>query len=104
MAPVVVSGDSMRPTLCAGDLCLVAYGVRIRQGDVVVARLPGRPLGVKRAVRRTADGWWLEGDDPTASTDSRTFGALSDDAVLGRVLIRYWPLARRPVLVRRLAT
>lgn len=94
----------MRPTLCAGDLCLVLWGVRIRPGDVVVARLPGRPLGVKRAVRRTADGWWLEGDDPSASTDSRTFGTVPDDAVLGRVLIRYWPLARRPVLVRRLAT
>jgi len=104
MAPVVVSGDSMRPTLCAGDLCLVMYGLRIRPGDVVVARLPGRPLGVKRAVRRTANGWWLEGDDAAASTDSRSFGAVPEQAVLGRVLIRYWPLARRPVLVRRLAT
>lgn len=94
----------MRPTLCAGDLCLVIRGVPVRPGDVVMARLPGRPLGVKRAVRRTADGWWLEGDDPAASTDSRTFGAVPDEAVLGRVLIRYWPLARRPVLVRRLAT
>jgi nickel-type superoxide dismutase maturation protease len=104
MAPVIVSGDSMRPTLCEGDFCLVVWGARIRAGDVVVARLPGRPLGVKRAVRRTAEGWWLAGDDPAASTDSRTFGAVPDDAVLGRVLIRYWPLARRPVLVRRLAT
>jgi phage repressor protein C with HTH and peptisase S24 domain len=94
----------MRPTLCAGDFCLVVRGVRIRPGDVVVARLPGRPLGVKRAVRRTAEGWWLEGDDPAASTDSRTFGAVPDEAVVGRVLIRYWPLARRPVLVRRPAT
>jgi nickel-type superoxide dismutase maturation protease len=104
LAPVVVTGDSMRPTLCAGDFCLVVWGVRIRPGDVVVARLPGRPLGVKRAVRRTESGWWLEGDDSTASTDSRTFGAVPDEAVLGRVLIRYWPLAKRPVLVRRLAT
>ncbi len=91
----------MRPTLCAGDLCLVVWGSPVRPGNVVVARLPGRPLGVKRAVRRTAEGWWLEGDDPEASTDSRTFGAVPDDAVLGRVVIRYWPPARRPVLVRK---
>ena len=94
----------MRPTLRSGDLCLVHWGGRVRVGDVVVARLPGRPLGVKRARQQLPTGWWLTGDDPAASTDSRDFGPVATDAVLGRVLVRYWPLARRPVRIRRLST
>lgn len=84
----------MAPTLVAGDFLLVRYGAQPRPGDIVVVALPGRPLGVKRAVRRTADGWWVQGDAPR-STDSRTFGAVPSDAVLGRVVWRYWPLLRR---------
>lgn len=88
---MAVAGDSMRPTLSPGDALLVRYGARIRPGMVVVAQLPGRPLGVKRAALHDADGWWLESDDPWHGTDSATFGSVPDDAVLGRVLARYWP-------------
>jgi nickel-type superoxide dismutase maturation protease len=84
----------MAPTLLPGDWLLVAYGVPPRPGDLVVVRLPGRPLGVKRAVRRQDGGWWVVGDNPAASTDSRTFGPVDPAAVLGRVLLRYWPLRR----------
>jgi nickel-type superoxide dismutase maturation protease len=88
---VAVSGDSMRPTLRTGDACLVRYGARIRPGMVVVARLPARPLGIKRAVLHDDDGWWLQSDDPRSGTDSATFGSVPDADVLGRVLLRYWP-------------
>lgn len=89
---VLVSGDSMRPTLRPGDACLVRYGARIEPGMVVVARLPARPLGIKRAtLYDDADGWWLESDDPLNGTDSATFGFVPDAAVLGRVVLRYWP-------------
>jgi phage repressor protein C with HTH and peptisase S24 domain len=88
---VGVAGDSMRPTLRPGDACLVRYGTRIREGHVVVARLPDRPLGVKRAVLHDADGWYLVSDDPLHGTDSATFGSVPDADVLGRVLLRYWP-------------
>jgi len=65
-----------------------------------VARLPGRPgvLAVKRVFGRSAAGWWLEGDNPSASTDSRRVGAVADHDVTARVLLRYWP---RPGLLRR---
>jgi nickel-type superoxide dismutase maturation protease len=98
----VVGGDSMTPTLQPGDQVLVRYGVRPRTGDVVVVQLPGRPLGVKRLIRRTGTGWWIEGD-AADSTDSRTFGSVLDEAVLGRVRWRYWPLVRRPLLRCRAA-
>ena len=89
---VLVSGDSMRPTLRPGDACLVRYGARIEPGMVVVARLPARPLGIKRAtLHDEADGWWLESDDPLNGTDSATFGFVPESDVLGRVVLRYWP-------------
>jgi nickel-type superoxide dismutase maturation protease len=85
----------MAPTLRHGDRVLVRRGGRpVRPGDVVVARLPDRPLGVKRAVRRSGGGWWLEGDNPHASTGSEVFGPVPDAAIVGRVLCRYWPLRR----------
>ena len=88
---VAVSGSSMVPTLLDGD-ALLAYPVRrVRPGDVVIARFCSRPdlLVVKRAIRPHRDGWWIEGDNPLATDDSRKYG---EAAVLGRVLLRY-PIA-----------
>ena len=87
---VLVSGPSMSPTLRHGDAVLIRSTGRIRPGDVVVARFAGTPdrLVVKRAIRRGASGWWLEGDNPYGSDDSRRYGEAD---VLGRVLVRYWP-------------
>ena len=96
-----VAGDSMRPTLEPGDWLVVRRGARVRPGDVVVARRPDRTglRVVKRALKRTDDGWWLVGDNPAASTDSRLFGAVPVALVEGRAVARYWPsptmLARR---------
>jgi signal peptidase I len=87
--PVGVSGPSMVPTLLDGD-ALLAYPVRrVRPGDVVIARFRSRPdlLVVKRAIRPYRDGWWIEGDNPLVTDDSRKYGEAD---VLGRVLFRYW--------------
>jgi nickel-type superoxide dismutase maturation protease len=88
-----MNGGSMRPALVPGDRLLIRWGTRIRPGDVVVARRPDRPtlLVLKRAVHRAGDGWWLVGDDPAASDDSGVFGAVADDLVVGRMLLRWWP-------------
>ena len=97
---VAVAGDSMRPTLEDGDwlLCRRVRGpVGVREGDVVVLERPDRPglLIVKRVVRREAQAWWVEGDNPVASDDSRLFGPVPDRFVLARVTARYWPRPRR---------
>lgn len=82
----------MVPALHHGDQLLVWFGrVRARPGQVVVVRLPDRPLSVKRLVRIDEAGWWVEGDNALGSTDSRQLGALPPDAVAGRVLCRLWP-------------
>ena len=39
------------------------------------------------------DEYLVMGDDRVRSTDSREFGALSRELVLGRVWFRYWPLS-----------
>ncbi len=98
---VSVSGRSMAPTLRDGDACVVLWGLPPRVGDVVVARLPGRGLGVKRAAFVEPDGsWWLRSDNVAAGTDSATFGAVPAADVLGRVIARYWP---RPAWIRRVS-
>lgn len=86
-----VTGDSMLPTYRAGDWVLIRRTRRIRQGQVVAAGDPRDPtrLLIKRAIRHTAQGWWLAGDNPQQSTDSRTFGPVRGSAVVGRVLFRY---------------
>ena len=93
----LVAGHSMEPTIRDGDWVLVdatAYTARRpRIGDVVVASDPReRARAVfKRVARRNPNGVWLLGDSPQQSTDSRDFGWVSDEAVIGRAWFRYWP-------------
>lgn len=77
----------MLPTLAPGDVVWVRRGRRPVPGDLVVCRLPGRPLAVKRAGVRDADGWWVESDNPGEGTDSWTLGVpVPDGDVLGVVV------------------
>ncbi|MFB7940568.1 nickel-type superoxide dismutase maturation protease [Streptomyces sp. NPDC004779] len=89
-----VTGVSMVPTLLHRDRLLVRYGGGVRAGDVVVLRHPLQQdlLLVKRLVERRDAGWWVLGDNPGAEGDSRVFGAVPPELVLGRVLGRYRPV------------
>jgi signal peptidase I len=90
----VVRGRSMEPTLRAGDRLVVAYGLSPRVGQLVVVRLPDRPVSVKRVTRQVDDGWWVERDNPAEGTDSWQVGAIPADDVLAMVLCRVWPVHR----------
>ncbi|HXP58693.1 MAG TPA: nickel-type superoxide dismutase maturation protease [Streptosporangiaceae bacterium] len=95
---IAVVEHSMEPVLWPGDWLLVRSTRRIRAGQIVLARHPGRPalLIVKRAARRQDGGWWLESANPAAgAVDSARFGVVPDELIEGRVLFRYWP-RRRP--------
>ena len=96
---VEVVGGSMAPGLLPGDRLLVTPLAPIRAGDVVALRDPrdrGRVL-VKRvaavlgAERRVV----VLGDNPAASTDSRSFGPVPIRLLLGRCVWRYHPEERR---------
>jgi|HubBroStandDraft_6_1064221.scaffolds.fasta_scaffold101717_2 nickel-type superoxide dismutase maturation protease len=101
---VAVAEHSMEPALRPGDWLLVRRTRRVRAGQIVLARHPGRPdlLIVKRAARQVDGGWWLESDNPDAgAVDSRRFGPVPASLVEGRLLARYWR-PRRPVTARSL--
>lgn len=103
---VEVQGQSMAPTLEAGDR-LVVMGVPgwwpLGTGQVVAVPDP-RPgterLLIKR-VQRVGPGWVeVRGDNVAASTDSRVLGRLARRAVVGPALYRYWPTERAGRLTR----
>lgn len=108
---MVVLGKSMLPTFEEGDRVLALAPRltrplsprrrRLRTGDVVVIadpRQPGRsgvgPAFLKRVCAAYADGIEVRGDNPEASTDSRHFGPVPWEAVLGIVVYRYFPPGR----------
>ena len=84
----------MEPTLRPGDEVLVDRRPA-RPGDVVLIRHPFRSDVelVKRVLRLEAQGCFVVGDnpDPHQSTDSRSFGAVPLERLLGRVV---WRLPR----------
>ena len=91
-----VAGRSMTPTLLDGDRLLLRYGAAARPGRLVVVRLPGRGLSVKRAAFAVPEGWWVERDNPAEGVDSWLVGAIAPQDVVAVVLFRYWPLRRAP--------
>lgn len=95
----------MAPTLRPEDLVL-AVRTAPRRGSVAVIEHPDRPgfEVVKRVtgvpgdavpgLRLEVDEYWVEGDAPGSSTDSRTFGPVAASGLRGVVLLRYWPPSR----------
>ena len=93
-----VNGRSMQPTLNEGEtvlLDLFAYRqAKPEVGDLVLAQHPFQPANqmIKRITAVTEDGrFFLQGDnpEPTASTDSRSFGPVSPDKIVGKVTHRF---------------
>jgi signal peptidase I len=117
---VAVAEASMTPSIHAGDWLLVdpTVGRWPRRGTVVVIREPGSDvLAIKRIAGRPGDwipfaGAWLrlaedeawllsDADDLTLAeagggkpVDSRLYGPVPVEALVGRAWFRYWPVRR----------
>lgn len=91
-----VNGNSMLPLLQPGEEILVnvaAYRHALPQvGHIVVVEHPERPgfQMVKRVAAVDENGnCVVVGDNPYESTDSRTFGAVSHQLIIGQVTSRF---------------
>jgi signal peptidase I len=103
---VAVEGDSMSPVLEAGDFLVATRSGRMVRGSLVVVEHPGRPgyEMVKRVGAAPGDQvvgrelgrgeYWLLGDNPPQSTDSRTLGPMPVTGIRGVIRLRYWPPSR----------
>ena len=113
----VVQGSSMEPALADGDVVLALGGRTPRTGDVVVVehpdragfelvkRVAGAPGDVVDLLRNGsrlshplpmgAGEWFVVGDAPGRSTDSRSFGPVARGDVRGVVVFVLAPAGRR---------
>ena len=95
-----VEGDSMLPTLQPKQRLLVKLrphdGRSPSPGTIVVCHHPSDlNLVITKRVWQSNDGWLaLRGDNPTASTDSRQFGQVSLEQVIGEVTAVISPTVR----------
>lgn len=105
---IVAQGHSMEPAILDGDILIISrlrYGLRIpgvnkyifrwsqpKSGEVVVFYTPEGELAVKRcAVTEeyfAANGlyFFAQGDNDLASYDSRSYGHVSVENIIGKVL------------------
>jgi phage repressor protein C with HTH and peptisase S24 domain len=86
----VVSGLSMIPTLAPGERLLVRLDGPIVIGDIVVFKRDSQ-FDVKRVLRIDTEGIFVQGDNDLVSTDSRSYGLIPFEDVLGTVTYRLWP-------------
>ena len=78
----------MAPTLKSGDAVLIDPNAKARIGDIVLANHPYKTSVtiLKRVAEIGPNGkLTLVGDNAAESTDSRTFGAVSIECLIGRV-------------------
>ena len=100
---IIAEGNSMEPAIHSGSVLVVnrlQYGLRLpgqtayiirwagpKQGDVVVFYTPLGTIAVKRCVSVAEKGaFMVQGDNNLQSYDSRSYGPVSADATIGRVM------------------
>jgi signal peptidase I len=100
---MIAEGHSMTPAIPSGSVLLVsriAYGLRLpwtdrylfrwanpHVGEVIVFYTPQGSTAVKRCAALTGrDTFIALGDNGAASLDSRSYGAVSFDHIIGKVL------------------
>ncbi|XP_071041884.1 mitochondrial inner membrane protease subunit 1 [Parasteatoda tepidariorum] len=111
---VICQGPSMEPTLFSHDVILTEHlsitRKKIKRGDIIIAKSPSNPREYicKRIKGIPGDKIkknltthvvplghvWLEGDNHSNSTDSRTYGPVPIGLLRSRALCRIFPFER----------
>lgn len=83
-----VVGTSMLPALRPGRVVIATNAPRtLRAGMIIMLRHDGKEK-IKRIHAIEGDTIYVLGDNPADSTDSRQFGWITRDHVIGRII---WP-------------
>ena len=83
-----VVGNSMEGTISEGDLVIFkTRNLNLEIGDIVVAFHPKikSKLIIKRIYKIYQNKFDLRGDNPLSSTDSREWGLIKLDLIIGKV-------------------
>jgi len=107
--PFIVSGNSMVPAFHNGDYLIIdelSYEIRKpERGEVIVFRYPKNPseFFIKRITGlpgETINGvilanneYYVLGDNTSASSDSRYWGPVKSNLIVGRAFVRLWPVS-----------
>jgi signal peptidase I len=99
---IIAQGHSMEPAIHDGAVLVVSrinYGLQLpsnkyllrwgqpKIGEVVVFYTPSGELAVKRCTMLKEDGlFYAEGDNSLVSYDSRSYGPVLADKIIGKVL------------------
>lgn len=99
---MISEGRSMIPAIMPGSLLLInraAYGLRVpwteryvlrwkqpSAGDIVVFKTPLGETAVKRCASAGEEGFFALGDNTGESFDSRSYGFIRNDSILGKVV------------------
>jgi len=99
---IIAQGHSMEPAIHDGTVLIlsrISYGLQLpsnkyllrwgmpKVGEVVVFYTPSGELAVKRCTMVMEDGlFYAEGDNSLASYDSRSYGPVLADKIIGKVL------------------
>ncbi|MBI2051343.1 nickel-type superoxide dismutase maturation protease [Candidatus Roizmanbacteria bacterium] len=86
-----VKGESMTPTVKSGSFVfatILPYLFRKpKVGDIVVVRRGKDTKNLIKRIKKIQGGrYFVVGDNPKESTDSRTFGWITKKEIAGRVL------------------
>jgi signal peptidase I len=99
---MLAQGSSMEPAIKNGSVLVISrlrYGLRFpwmqnylvrwahpKVGEVVVFYTPSGELAVKRCITLVEGGFIAQGDNWNVSYDSRSYGAVPIDNIIGKVL------------------
>jgi signal peptidase I len=100
---IIAEGDSMEPAISSGAVLIInrlQYGLRFpwqrgylvrwalpKEGEVVIFYTPAGEIAVKRCTALNGGGGFIaQGDNSLQSYDSRSYGPVSGDDTIGKVL------------------